>query len=174
MAYYRNSSSGCGELLVAIVLVITVGTLLVKGCVSLLSSIDFDGDWNRKPVKTDNHVWGEHGVDPVLRTSTGAIYKDPAYPNYYFDITLENQLLGSRDSWFTDIYLDVVMMPDGRLDLLDADELDDAFRCGEITEEQHRLAHAWADELMAELPANLPKLRAFCEEMFAQLKGEEK
>lgn len=69
MAYYRNSSSGCGELLVAIVLVITVGTLLVKGCVSLVSSIDFDGDWNRKPVKTDNHVWGEHGVDPVLRTS---------------------------------------------------------------------------------------------------------
>lgn len=88
MAYYRNSSSGCGELLVAIVLVITVGTLLVKGCVSLVSSIDFDGDWNRKPVKTDNHVWGEHGVDPVLRTSTGAIYKAPAYPNYYFDITL--------------------------------------------------------------------------------------
>lgn len=93
---------------------------------------------------------------------------------YYFDITLENQLLGSRDSWFTDIYLDVVMMPDGRLDLLDADELDEALHCGEITAEQHQMAHLWAKELMEELPQQLPKLKVFCEELFEQLKEEEK
>ena len=93
---------------------------------------------------------------------------------YYFDITLENQLLASRDSWFTDIYLDVVMMPDGRLDLLDADELDEALQDGEITAEQHQMAHLWAQELMEELPQQLPKLKVFCEELFTQLKEEEK
>ena len=93
---------------------------------------------------------------------------------YYFDITQENQLLASRDSWFTDIYLDVVMMPDGRLDLLDADELDEALHCGEITAEQHQMAHLWAKELMEELPQQLPKLKVFCEELFEQLKEEEK
>ena len=93
---------------------------------------------------------------------------------YYFDITLENCLMGSRDSWFTDLYLDVVLMPDGRLDLLDADELDEALRNGDITEEQHRMACIWAQELMEELPQNLQKLKHFCEKLFEQLKGEER
>ena len=65
------------------------------------------------------------------------------------------------------------MMPDGRLDLLDADELDEALRNGDITAEQHGMAHIWAQKLMAELPQNLPKLKAFSEELFRQLKGEE-
>ena len=66
------------------------------------------------------------------------------------------------------------MMPDGRLDLLDADELDEALQDGEITAEQHQMAHLWAQELMEELPQQLPKLKVFCEELFEQLKEEEK
>lgn len=92
---------------------------------------------------------------------------------YYFDISLENHLLGSGESWFWDIYLDVVLMPDGRLDLLDADELDEALEQGDITQEQHQLAHQWTKELMTELPKNLPRLKAFCEELFVQLKERE-
>ncbi len=92
---------------------------------------------------------------------------------YYFDITLENHLLGNRDSWFTDLYLDVVMMPDGRVDLLDEDELDEALRVGDISAEQHALAHQWAQELMTELPKNLTKLKTFCQERYEKLKGEE-
>lgn len=88
---------------------------------------------------------------------------------YYFDITLENHLLGNRDSWFLDLYLDVVLMPDGRLDLLDVDELDEALRQGDITAEQHTLAHQWAQELMNDLPQKLPKLKEFCEKMYARL-----
>ena len=89
---------------------------------------------------------------------------------YYFDITLENQLLGSWDSWFTDIYLDVVVMPDGRMDLLDADELDDALNFGDITAEQHALAQQWAQKLMEELPEKLPQLKAFVEKLYQELK----
>ena len=65
------------------------------------------------------------------------------------------------------------MMPDGRLDLLDADELDEALEQGDITQEQHQLAHQWTKELMTELPKNLPRLKAFCEELFVQLKERE-
>ncbi len=106
----------------------------------------------------DTHWWLTAMVDPA-----GEITQ------YYFDITLENRLLDSRDSWFTDIYLDVVLMPDGRMDLLDADELDEALESGDITEEQHHLAHLWAKELMATLPENLPQLKIFCEEMYHRL-----
>ncbi len=108
----------------------------------------------------DAHWWLTAMVDPA-----GEITQ------YYFDITLENRLLGSRDSWFTDIYLDVVLMPDGRMDLLDAEELDEALSSGDITGEQHCLAHIWAKELMKALPARLPELKAFCEEMYYRLCG---
>ncbi len=108
----------------------------------------------------DKHWWLTAMVDPK-----GEITQ------YYFDITLENHLLGSRDSWFLDIYLDVVLMPDGRMDLLDSDELDEALADGDITAEQHKLAHIWAQELMDELPVNLPQLKAFCEEMYNRLCG---
>ena len=87
---------------------------------------------------------------------------------------MENQLLQSRDTWFSDIYLDVVMMPDGRLDLLDEDELDAALSCGDITKEQHRLAHQWAKELMEAFPQNLPRLKEFCEGIYRKLKEEER
>ncbi len=92
MGYYRGSASslgsGCGTVLLFIGLGIVFVTLLVTGCSSVVSHIDFEGDWNKRPVKQDNHLWGENGVDPVLRTSTGGVYKDPSTPDYYFDITL--------------------------------------------------------------------------------------
>ena len=134
------------------------------------------GQFRGEPVVIyqDDYHWLQIAMADCHWWLTVMVDSQGKITQYYFDITLENQLLGSRDSWFTDMYLDIVMMPDGRLDLLDADELDEALGCGEITEEQHRLAYAWAQELMAELPAKLPKLKIFCEEMFAQLKGEEK
>lgn len=130
------------------------------------------GQFRGEPVVIyqDNYHWlqlcmaGCHWWLTAMVDETGAITQ------YYFDITLENHLLGSRDSWFRDIYLDVVMMPDGRIDLLDADELDEALASGDITEEQHELAHQWAEELMHELPRNLPRLKAFVEELYRQLK----
>lgn len=89
---------------------------------------------------------------------------------YYFDITLENHLLGSKESWFYDIYLDVVMMPNGEMDLLDENELDEALESGDITEEQHKNAHIWAKNLMKELPEKVPELEKFCKELFIKLR----
>lgn len=65
--------------------------LLVKGCVSSIDYIYKESTKRQSSTTTkDIHKsreWGADGVDPVLRTSTGGIYKDPAYPNHYFDIT---------------------------------------------------------------------------------------
>ncbi len=130
------------------------------------------GQFRGEPVVIykDNYHWLQVCMANTHWWLTAMVDEKGEITQYYFDITLENHLLGSCDSWFTDIYLDVVVMPDGRIDLLDADELDEALTCGEITEELHQLAHTWAKELMEGLPQKLPKLKAFVEELYQKLK----
>ena len=133
------------------------------------------GQFRGEPVVIyqDDYHWLQIAMADSHWWLTVMVDAEGKITQYYFDITLENQLLQSRDSWFTDLYLDVVMMPDGRMDLLDEDELDAALESGEITEEQHHLAHQWANELMAELLENLPRLKELCEGLYRKLKQEE-
>lgn len=72
---------------------------------------------------------------------------------YYFDVSLRNEIDGVC-SRFSDLYLDVVLLPDGRLALLDADELDEALAEGAIAPEEHALAVRTADGLMQSIPGN--------------------
>lgn len=87
---------------------------------------------------------------------------------YYFDISLKNEIDGER-SWFTDLYLDVVLVPDGRLELLDQDELDAALAEGEVSEDEHALAVTAANVLMEEIPKNRSRLESFCRRVHGEL-----
>ena len=69
----------------------------------------------------------------------------------YFDITGENHILPDGQAWFTDLFLDVVVMPDGRLKLLDADELEQALQTGVITLRQYEDASRQAQILLERL-----------------------
>lgn len=133
------------------------------------------GQFRGEPVVIyqDDYHWLQVAMEDSHWWLTAMVDAQGNITQYYFDITLENQLLQSRDSWFTDIYLDVVMMPDGRLDLLDEDELDAALESGDISAEQHKLAHQWADELMDNLPKNLARLQEFCKKLYGELKKSE-
>lgn len=87
---------------------------------------------------------------------------------YYFDVTLVNRIDGANSS-FDDLFLDVVVNPDGERELLDADELDAALTAGEITAAQHAAARETARALMRAFPANIAALRAGCEQLRAEL-----
>ncbi len=76
----------------------------------------------------------------------------------YIDITLENHLPENADAWFVDLFLDVVLEPDGRATVLDADELDAALAQNEITPADHAMARAEADHLLKTL---VPQAAAF-------------
>lgn len=56
----------------------------------------------------------------------------------YFDITDGNCLDSEDNPSFDDMYLDIVMEPDGMLHVLDRDELDEALETGEIDGRQHQ------------------------------------
>ena len=76
----------------------------------------------------------------------------------YIDITLENHLPENDDAWFVDLFLDIVLEPNGRATLLDADELDAALARNEITPADHAMARAEADHLLKTL---VPQTAAF-------------
>ncbi len=90
---------------------------------------------------------------------------------YYFDTTKGNHIDGDR-SYFIDLYLDVVALPDGRVELLDRDELDNALDAELISLEEYTLSVATADMLLKNIPKNISRLNSFCYKLLDQLKKQ--
>ncbi len=79
---------------------------------------------------------------------------------YYFDIT-DHNLLDGEQSFFYDLYLDVVVLPDGRAAIIDKDELDAALQDGILSPVQHKTATAVATQLLQDIPPRLAELKMF-------------
>ncbi len=63
--------------------------------------------------------------------------------------------------WFDDLYLDLVVYPDGEIFVDDRDELDEALRQKDITQEQYELALRTADELREGLLKDVDAFRKY-------------
>ena len=66
----------------------------------------------------------------------------------YFDIVWDHGLDNRGIPWYDDLYLDVVSLPSGEVELLDRDELDAALGAGLVTEEQCQVAMDEATALL--------------------------
>lgn len=88
----------------------------------------------------------------------------------YFDITNGNCLDNEENPTFDDLYLDIMMEPDGTLHLLDRDELDEALEAGEITTAQHQKALDECDKLYAMLSSDWQDFAGFCYSQMLKLK----
>jgi len=87
---------------------------------------------------------------------------------YYFDISQDNTLDGEK-SHFTDLYLDIVCLPDGRTEIIDQSDLDDALKKGEIVQAQYDVAQGTANELQKQVTARFGALTAFCQSLYNEL-----
>lgn len=94
-----------------------------------------------------------------------AMYQGKKMLQFYFDVTLEN--LTAPPARFCDLFLDVIVDPDGNKKLLDRDELDQALAEGVITAEQHSLALSVADRLLAAFPERLGELDSVCKDILS-------
>lgn len=88
---------------------------------------------------------------------------------YYFDITWGNFINSEGTSWFYDLYLDVVMLPDGRILLLDEDELGEAMEERIIDRRQYDMACQTAENLMKILRGREKELADFCMHFYKKL-----
>ena len=89
----------------------------------------------------------------------------------YFDITDGNHLEPAENPTFEDLYLDIVMEPDGALYMLDRDELDEAFAAGLITAQQYQRTISEGEHLYQWLTENSQAFCGFCCEQMKKLKG---
>jgi uncharacterized protein len=92
-------------------------------------------------------------VITVMLDSSGAIVQ------WYIDIVLEHGLDDRGVPYFDDLYLDVVVGPDGRFEIKDADELEDALKAGAISQAQFDLAWLETNRLVGLLKTGELNLR---------------
>ncbi len=81
---------------------------------------------------------------------------------YYFDITYLNEVYWDGTAYFFDLFLDIVVLPNGHQVLLDEDELLEAYQSGQITKDMLDLAYREYNRLSARLSEHEPMLRTVC------------
>lgn len=82
----------------------------------------------------------------------------------YFDITGGNTFEDMENPRFQDMYLDLVLLGDGRILVLDRDELDGALEQREISEEQYQQTVKAGERLYGFLQENGEAFLRFCSE----------
>lgn len=87
----------------------------------------------------------------------------------YFDITAGNRFDAPDNPTFRDMYLDVVVTPEGERVVLDQDELDEALAQGDIAPGEHAHAMRVCRELCAWLVEHQFELMARCESVLHAL-----
>ena len=90
----------------------------------------------------------------------------------YFDITAGNTFENMENPKFQDMYLDFVLLNDGRILVLDKDELEEALERKEITEKEYVQAINAGEELYRFLQENGEVFLQFCTEWRKKLLGE--
>lgn len=120
-------------------------------------------------IVDDGYMWMQLAPEGQFWWMSVMFDRQGSIIQYYFDTTKGNYLSGS-ESYFIDLFLDVVALPDGRADLLDQDELDAALADGVITDNEYALSTATAKMLIENIPDNIDKLNKFCYELAERLK----
>ena len=88
--------------------------------------------------------------------------------NWYFDII--NKIGIENDNpYFEDLYLDITLTPQNKMELLDEEELEEALKSGDVSKEQYDLAYKTAKELMNKIDGKQEKLIKFSNKYFDKI-----
>ncbi len=93
-------------------------------------------------------TWLQHVPDTCRHTLTTLLDEQGQVIQWYVDIAAGTGVDERGVPWWDDLFLDVVILPDGSVHLLDEDELDAARESGEITAEEYDAARAEARQVM--------------------------
>lgn len=87
---------------------------------------------------------------------------------WYFDII--NKVGIERDNpFFEDLYLDVTITPNNKIELLDEDELKEALESKDITQEQYDMAYSFARNLVKKIDGKIDELKRFSDKYFEKI-----
>lgn len=103
---------------------------------------------------------------------TAMFDEDNRLVQIYFDIAVAVHFDDPAVPTFEDMYLDLLLYPDGHHKVLDEDELDQALKAGEITEEAARTARQDLEKLIRFLQDHAQEVMRFCTREMIALKSE--
>jgi uncharacterized protein len=104
-------------------------------------------------------VWLHYLRDKANHVITAMYDSRGAIVQWYIDIVLEHGLSELGVPYFDDLYLDVVVSLDGRFEIKDADELEEALKVGTVSQAQFDLAWLEANRLVGLLERGELNLR---------------
>lgn len=114
-------------------------------------------------IVDDGFSWLQHfPVDEPHYALTTMFDAQGRVVQWYFDLCRAHGVGARGIPWYDDLYLDIVIAPPDGPVLLDADELADALRDGEIAPADHDLAWREARRLLATLERGELGLLALC------------
>lgn len=100
----------------------------------------------------DNYTWKQFFPEHSASTVTLMLNEQDSLIIRYIDICLGHGVDPETGiPWYDDLYLDIVVTPEGTVHLLDEDELDEALQDGKITPEQHAFAWQEARRILQEI-----------------------
>ena len=123
---------------------------------------------NGKSIMDNNYKWLEF-YDYSSKVKLTAIYdENNRIIEWYFDIARK---IGKDNGlpYEDDLYLDVVVTPNGEVILLDEDELKEAYNKREMTTKEFKNAYKEAEQLMNKLKNNKDKLKEYTDEYLNQM-----
>lgn len=126
---------------------------------------------NGKCLMDNNYKWLEF-YDYSSKVKLTAFYdENNEIIEWYFDIARK---IGKQNGipYEDDLYLDVVVNPNGEIMLLDEDELKEAFDRFEVSKAEYDMAYKEAEQLMSKLKNNKEKLKEFTDKYLNQMLEE--
>ena len=88
--------------------------------------------------------------------------------NWYFDI-INKVGIENDNPYFEDLYLDVTITPQNKMELLDEEELEEALNNGDVTKKQYDMAYKVAKELMKKIDGKQENLIKFSNKYFDKI-----
>lgn len=91
-------------------------------------------------IADDGYMWLQQFPDGEFHAVTTMFDASGGIVQWYIDICLGNELDERNVPFFRDLYLDIIVLPDGEVIRKDADELEEALRDGIVSESDYKLA----------------------------------
>jgi uncharacterized protein len=124
--------------------------------------------WMNRGVEVNisdvGNTWRRYLPDGANHLITEMRDRDHQVQQWYIDIVFEHGIDTDGRLFYDDLYLDLIVSPDGQVEVHDADELEAALKAGAISREQFDLAWLETNRLVALLESgelnlgNLPMI----------------
>lgn len=88
--------------------------------------------------------------------------------NWYFDIINKIGIEGNNP-FFEDLYLDVTINPNNKIEVLDEDELENALNTNDITKEQYDMVYEVSNKLISQIDGKVKELTKFSDKYFEKI-----